>query len=51
MNIEVVKVEQKRKVQGVVHGAAGMLLFLVALALMFVLDRVLDLFPWKESRA
>jgi hypothetical protein len=30
--------------QGIVHGAAGMLLFAVALSLMFLLDSALGLF-------
>jgi exosortase B len=35
--------------QGIVHGAAGMLLFVVALVLMFLIDSVLGLFNWKET--
>jgi exosortase B len=35
--------------QGIVHGAAGMLLFAVALVLMFIIDGVLGLFRWKET--
>ena len=37
--------------QGVVHGAAGMLLFAVALALMFVLDSALGMFFRREAKA
>jgi exosortase B len=37
--------------QGVVHGAAGMLLFIVALSLMFVLDSALGLFFRREGKA
>jgi exosortase B len=35
--------------QGIVHGAAGMLLFAVALVLMFIIDGALGLFRWKDQ--
>jgi exosortase B len=35
--------------QGIVHGAAGLLLFAVALVLMFIIDGVLGLFKWKAA--
>jgi exosortase B len=35
--------------QGFIHGAAGMLLFLLGIALMFLIDRVLNLVTWKEA--
>jgi len=37
--------------QGIVHGAAGMLLFIVALFLMFLLDSLLSLFFRREAKA
>jgi exosortase B len=37
--------------QGIVHGAAGMLLFIVALGLMFLLDSALGVFFRREGKA